>query len=96
MDQIDIYDKEIGDTYDYYDDATSFNFGADTTLKEQFLALRKGDHVMGIAIERNKKQRIPLQPAGKYIGTQLDAADSCWYSSLGHSLEIVSVKGLPT
>jgi hypothetical protein len=72
VDKIDVYDKEIEDGYDYYDDAASFNFGEDTMLKAQFLALAKGDEVLETAAKHNKKQLVDLKPAGKHIRTMLD------------------------
>jgi hypothetical protein len=96
VDQIDVYDKEVKDAYDYYDDATSFDFGADATLKAQFLALGEGDEVMEWAIRRNKTQTISFGSAGKYIWITLGVTDNDCYSSLGHSLQIVSIEGLLT
>lgn len=95
VDQIDLHDREVDDTYDYYDDATSFNFGADAKLKEQFKVLGKGDEVMELAVSRKKDQVIRLLPAGKYICPAVDFADIDCYSSLGNSVEIVSIDGIP-
>jgi hypothetical protein len=67
LDHIDVYDREIEDVYDYYDDATCFSLGANATLKAQFEALGEGDEVMEFATRRSKMQSIPLLPAGKYI-----------------------------